>query len=249
MFYFKDSETPNSETKTGPTGSFIKYVEKHSCYKVAEKLLLALAEKNKECAAIIYQSDDYNRVELIFEEIELSEEEKKAACLLGKERNVLIQKSPILIQITFTFKDINHKEDSLDLCMRKYRYIGYNETNSNSQKTGWIKQERQREYILTYKSPDKVYFKGSRDKSFPVSITTLYIICNWIDDVETEYARLFVTSMLEYISEITGTKIYIDLLKEETLDGELLNPCHLKLTELKDYRTKKNCFTGSMENF
>ena len=47
MFYFKDSENPNSETKTGTTGSFIKYVEKHSCYKVAEKLLLALAEKNK----------------------------------------------------------------------------------------------------------------------------------------------------------------------------------------------------------
>ncbi|MCI6317534.1 MAG: hypothetical protein MR877_10320 [Spirochaetia bacterium] len=45
MFYFKDSENPNSETKTGSTGSFIKYVEKHSCYKAAEKLLMALAEK------------------------------------------------------------------------------------------------------------------------------------------------------------------------------------------------------------
>ena len=46
MFYFKDSEYSNS-TKTGPTGSFIKYVEKHSCYKAAEKFLLALAEKIK----------------------------------------------------------------------------------------------------------------------------------------------------------------------------------------------------------
>ena len=54
MFYFKDSEYPNSETKTGPTGNFIKYVEKHSCYKAAEKLLLALAEKNKECAVQIF---------------------------------------------------------------------------------------------------------------------------------------------------------------------------------------------------
>ena len=54
MFYFKDSEYPNSETKTGTTGSFIKYVEKHSCYKAAEKLLLALAEKNKECAVEIF---------------------------------------------------------------------------------------------------------------------------------------------------------------------------------------------------
>ena len=54
MFYFKDSENPNSETETGMTGSFIKYVEKHSCYKVAEKLLLALAEKNKECAVQLF---------------------------------------------------------------------------------------------------------------------------------------------------------------------------------------------------
>lgn len=59
MFYFKDSENPNIETETGPTGSFIKYVEKHSCYKAAEKLLLALAEKNKECAG------HYQRTEII----------------------------------------------------------------------------------------------------------------------------------------------------------------------------------------
>ena len=51
MFYFKDSEYSNSETNTGPTGCFIKYVEKHSCYKAAKKLLLALAEKNKESSS------------------------------------------------------------------------------------------------------------------------------------------------------------------------------------------------------
>ena len=244
MFYYKQMKDKYREVRIGPAGSFLKYVKKHSCYKAAEKLLLHLSDINKECAAIIHQFDDYNRVELIFEEIELSEEEKKAACLLGKDQNVLIQKSPILIQIIFTFKDINHKEDSLDLCMRKYRYVGYNETYTNYQETGWIKQQRQSEYMLTYKSPDKIYFKGSGDKSFPVTITSLYIICNSIDDIETEYSRLFVTSMLEYISEITGTKIYIDLLKEKTSDGELLNPCRLKLTDLKDYRTKKELFYG-----
>ena len=77
MFYFKDSEYCNSETKTGPTGSFIKYVEKHSCYKAAEKLLLALAEKNKECAVQLFppKRKKKSSVEFYFEEIELSEEE------------------------------------------------------------------------------------------------------------------------------------------------------------------------------
>ena len=76
MFYFKDLENPNNETQTGPTGSFIKYVEKHNCYKTAEKLLLALAEKNKECAVQIFppKLKKKSSVDFYFEEIELSKE-------------------------------------------------------------------------------------------------------------------------------------------------------------------------------
>lgn len=240
MFYYKQMKDKYREVKIGPAGSFLKYVKKHSCYKAAEKLLLHLSDINKECAAIIYQSDDYNRIELIFEEIELSEEEKKAACLLGKERNILIEKSPILIQITFTFKDINHKEDSLDFCMRKYRYIGYNETYSDYQETGWIKQSKQNDYKLTYKSPEKIFFQRGDAKSFPASITSLCALCTLCTKInDIEYAKLFITGMLEYLCEITGSKIYNDLMREGLTDS-----CPVKLSELKDYKTKKELFYG-----
>ena len=97
MFYFKDSEYPNSETKTGTTGSFIKYVEKHSCYKAAEKLLLALAEKNKECAVQIFppRRGKKSFVDFYFEEIELSEEEINAFKLLGQENKKIYRKQII----------------------------------------------------------------------------------------------------------------------------------------------------------
>ena len=240
MFYYKQMKDRYREVKIGPAGNFLKYVKKHSCYKAAEKLLLHLSDVNKECAAIIHQFDDYNRVELIFEEIELSEEEKKAACLLGRDRNVLIQKSPILIQITFTFKDINHKEDSLDFCMRKYRYIGYNETYSDYQETGWIKQSKQNDYKLTYKSPEKIFFQRGDAKSFPASITSLCALCTLCTKInDIEYAKLFITGMLEYLCEITGSKIYNDLMREGLTDS-----CPVKLSELKDYKTKKELFYG-----
>ena len=241
MFYFKDSEYPNSETKTGPTGSFIKYVEKHSCYKSAEKFLLALADKNKECAVQIFPPKQKKKssVDFYFEEIELSEEEINAFKLLGKDKNALLEKTPVIIQLHFRFKSDDCKEDALDFIIRKYRYIGYNA------EIGWIKQEKQSEFILTYKSPEKIFFCGnSVKKSFPASITSLYIICNIPDDTERKYARLFVTSMLEHLSEITGSKIYIDLLNEKSEDGRLFIPCPLKIAEMKDFRTKKELFYG-----
>ena len=245
MFYFKDSEYPNSETKTGTTGSFIKYVEKHSCYKAAEKLLLALAERNKECAVYIRppKLKKKSSVDFYFEEIELSEEEINAFKLLGKYKNALLEKTPVIIQLHFRYKSNDCKEDALDFIIRKYRYIGYNAESYSD--TGWIKQERQSEFILTYKSPEKIFFCGnSVKKSFPASITSLYIICNIPDDNERKYARLFVTSMLEHLSEITGSKIYIDLLNEKSEDGQLLFPCPLKIAEMKDFRTKKELFYG-----
>ena len=245
MFYFKDSEYPNSETKTGPTGSFIKYVEKHSCYKAAEKLLLALAERNKECAVQIFppKLKKKSSVDLYFEEIELSEEEINAFKLLGKDKNALLEKTPVIIQLHFRYKSDDCKEDILDFIIRKYRYIGYNAESLSD--TGWIKQQKQSEFILTYKSPEKIFFQcNNAKKSFPASITSLYIICNIPDDAERKYARLFVTSMLEHLSEITGSKIYIDLLKEKSEDGRLFIPCPLKIAEMKDFRTKKELFYG-----
>lgn len=205
MFYFKDLENRNSEIKTGTTGSLIKYVEKHSCYKAAEKLLLALAEKNKECAVQIFppRREKKSFVDFYFEEIELSEEEINAFKVLGKDKNALLEKTPIIIQLHFRYKSNDCKEDALDFIIRKYRYIGYNAKSYSD--TGWIKQQKQSEYILTYKSPEKIFFFGnSAKKSFPASITSLYIICNINDDTERKYARLFVTSMLEHLSEITG---------------------------------------------
>ena len=247
MFYFKDSEYINSETITGTTGSFIKYVEKHSCYKAAEKLLLALAEKNKDCCVCVElfspKRKKKSSVDFYFEEIELSEEEINAFKLLGKDKNALLEKTPIIIQLHFRFKSDGCKEDTLDLIIRKYRYIGYNAEGLSD--TGWIKQERQSEFILTYKSPEKIFFRcNSMQKSIPASITSLYILCNIPDDAERKYARLFVTSMLEHLSEITGSKIYIDLLNEKSEDGQLLFPCPLKIAEMKDFRTKKELFYG-----
>ena len=212
MFYFKDSEYPNIETKTGPTGSLIKYVEKHSCYKAAEKLLLALAEKNKECAVKIFPPKLKKKsfVDFYFEEIELSEEEINAFKLLGKDKNALLEKTPVIIQLHFRFKSDDCKEDALDFIIRKYRYIGYNAER-------WIKQKKQSEFILTYKSPEKIFFKcNNMKKSFPASITSLYIMCNLNNDNERKYARLFVISMLEHLSEITGSKIYIDLIQSKS---------------------------------
>ena len=245
MFYFKDSKNLNYETKTGPTGCFIKYVEKHSCYKAAEKLLLVLAEKNKECAVEIYppKLKKKSLVDFYFEEIELSEEEINALKLLGKDKNALLEKTPVIIQMHFRYKSDDCKEDALDLIIRKYRYIGYNAEKCNYSGTGWIKQQKESEFILTYKSPEKIFFKcNNMKKSFPASITSLYIICNIPDDTERKYASLFVTSMLEHLSEITGSKIYIDLLNEKSEDGQLLNPCPLKIAEMKDFRTKKELF-------
>ena len=242
MFYFKDSENPNSETKTGTTGSFIKYVEKHSCYKVAEKLLLALAEKNKECAVQLFppKRKKKSSVEFYFEEIELSEEEINAFKLLGKDKNVLLEKTPVIVELLFMYKSDDRKEDALALIIRKYRYIGYNAEKCSYSETGWIKQQKQSEYILTYKSPEKIFFQCNNiKKSFPASITSLYIICNINDDTERKYARLFVTSMLEHLSEITGSKIYNDLMREGLTDS-----CPVKLSELKDYKTKKELFYG-----
>ena len=242
MFYFKDSENPNSETKTGTTGSFIKYVEKHSCYKVAEKLLLALAEKNKECAVQLFppKRKKKSSVEFYFEEIELSEEEINAFKLLGKNKNALLEKTPVIIELHFIYKSDDRKEDALALIIRKYRYIGYNAEKCSYSETGWIKQQKQSEYILTYKSPEKIFFQCNNiKKSFPASITSLYIICNINDDTERKYARLFVTSMLEHLSEITGSKIYNDLMREGLTDS-----CPVKLSELKDYKTKKELFYG-----
>lgn len=151
----------------------------------------------------------------------------------------------LVIQLHFRYKSDDCKEDALDFIIRKYRYIGYNAEKSIYSETGWIKQQIQSEFILTYKSPAKIFFKcNNMKKSFPASITSLYIICNISDDDEGKYARLFVTSMLEHLSEITGSKIYIDLLKEKSEDGQLLNPCPLKITEMKDFRTKKELFYG-----
>ena len=245
MFYFKEAEFINSETKTGPTGSFIKYVEKHSCYKAAEEFLLALAEKNKESAVEIFppRREKKSSVDFYFEEIELSEEKINAFKLLGQDKKALLDKTPVIIQLHFRFKSDDCKEDALDFIIRKYRYIGYNAEGLSD--TGWIKQERQSEFILTYKSPEKIFFCcNSMQKSFPASITSLYILCNINDDAERKYARLFVTSMLEHLSEITGSKIYIDLLNEKSEDGQLLNPCPLKIAEMKDFRTKKELFYG-----
>ena len=242
MFYFKDSENPNSKTETGTTGSFIKYVEKHSCYKAAEKLLMALAEKNKECAVQLFppKRKKKSSVEFYFEEIELSEEEINAFKLLGKNKNALLEKTPVIIELHFIYKSDDHKEDALDLIIRKYRYIGYNAEKCSYFETGWIKQQKQSEYILTYKSPEKIFFQcNNLKKSFPASITSLYIICNINDDTERKYARLFVTSMLEHLSEITGSKIYNDLMREGLTDS-----CPVKLSELKDYKTKKELFYG-----
>lgn len=247
MFYFKDSENLNYERKTGTTGSFIKYVEKHSCYKAAEKFLLALAEKNKECAVQIFPPKLKKKsfVDFYFEEIELSEEEINAFKLLGKDKNALLEKTPVIIQLHFRYKSDDCKEDALDFIIRKYRYIGYNAEKSTYSETGWIRQQIQSEFILTYKSPAKIFFKcNNMKKSFPAMITSLYIICNINDDNERKYARLFITSMLEHLSEITGSKIYIDLLKEKSEDGQLLNPCPLKIAEMKDFRTKKEFFYG-----
>lgn len=247
MFYFKDSENLNYERKTGTTGSFIKFVENHSCYKAAEKLFLALAERNKECAIEIFPPKLKKKsfVDFYFEEIELSEEEINAFKLLGKDKNALLEKTPVIIELHFRYKSDEFKEDALDFIIRKYRYIGYNAEKCIFSGTGWIKQQIQSEFILTYKSPEKIFFKcNNMKKSFPASITSLYIICNINDDNERKYARLFVTSMLEHLSEITGSKIYIDLLKEKSEDGQLLNPCPLKIAEMKDFRTKKELFYG-----
>ena len=202
MFYFKDSEYPNSETKTGTTGSFIKYVEKHSCYKAAEKLLLALAEKNKECAVQLFppKRKKKSSVEFYFEEIELSEEEINAFILLGKNKNALLEKTPVIIELHFIYKSDNHKEDALELIIRKYRYIGYNAEKCSYSETGWIKQQRQSEFILTYKSPEKIFFQCSNvKKTFPATITSLYIICNINDDNERKYARLNFFSLRQYM--------------------------------------------------
>ena len=236
MFYFKDSEYGIGETKTGPTGSFIKYVENHSCYKVAEKLLLALAEKNKECAVELFppKRKKKSSVDFYFEEIELSEEEINAFKLLGKDKNVLLEKTPVIIQLHFRYKSDDCKEDALVLFIRKYRYIGYNAEKYSYFETGWIKQQKQSEFILTYKSPENIFFRCNNVKKyFPASITSLYILCNINDDAERKYARLFVTSMLEHLSEITGSKIYIDLLNEKSEDGQLLFPCPLKIADIK----------------
>lgn len=247
MFYFKHSENRYRKTETGPTGSFIKYVEKHSCYKAAEKLLLALAERNKECAVEIFPPKLKKKsfVDFYFEEIELSEEEINAFKLLGKDKNALLEKTPVIIKLHFIYKSDDCKEDALNFIIRKYRYIGYNAEKCSYSETGWIRQQIQSEFILTYKSPEKIFFKCNNMKnSFPASITSLYIICNINDDNERKYARLFVTSMLEHLSEITGSKIYIDLLNEKSEDGQLLNPCPLKIAEMKDFKTKKDFFYG-----
>ena len=218
MFYFKDSEYPNSETKTGTTGSFIKYVEKHSCYKAAEKLLLALAERNKECAVYIRppKLKKKSSVDFYFEEIELSEEEINAFKLLGKYKNALLEKTPVIIQLHFRYKSNDCKEDALDFIIRKYRYIGYNAESYSD--TGWIKQERQSEFILTYKSPEKIFFCGnSVKKSFPASITSLYSPDTKID---TEVMSIVLES-LNYLYK---------LFTEEFCREELV----IKIKELKN---------------
>ena len=165
---------------------------------------------------------------------------------MGKDKNALLEKTPVIIELHFRYKSDNFfKEDALDFIIRKYRYIGYNAEKCNYSGTGWIKQQIQSEFILTYKSPEKIFFKcNNMKKSFPASITSLYIICNINDDTERKYARLFVTSMLEHLSKITDSKIYIDLLKEKSEDGRLLIPCPLKIAEMKDFRTKKELFYG-----
>ena len=189
------------------------------------------------------QAEKKSSVDLYFEEIELSEKEINAFKLLGKNKNALLEKTPVIIQLHFRYKGDDCKEDVLDFIIRKYRYIGYNAESLSD--TGWIKQQKQSEFILTYKSPEKIFFQcNNAKKSFPASITSLYIICNINDDIERKYARLFVTSMLEHLSEITGSKIYIDLLKEKSEDGRLLIPCPLKIAEMKDFRTKKELFYG-----
>lgn len=191
------------------------------------------------------QAEKKSSVEFYFEEIELSEEEINAFILLGKNKNALLEKTPVIIELHFRFKSDDCKEDALDFVIRKYRYIGYNAEKCSYSDTGWIKQQKQSEFILTYKSPEKIFFQCSNvKKSFPATITSLYIICNINDDTERKYARLFVTSMLEHLSEITGSKIYIDLLNEKSEDGQLLFPCPLKIEEMKDFRTKKELFYG-----
>ena len=123
MFYLKEIKDKYRQIQIGKTGDFIHKVRKHSCYKAAEKLLLTLAEKNMECAVETYLTSR----EFYFEEIDLSEEEKRAARILGKNKTVLIEKNPIIISLKFIYKSIDRKEDSLEFCIRQYRYIGYNE--------------------------------------------------------------------------------------------------------------------------
>lgn len=237
MFYLKEIKDKYRQIQIGKTGDFIHKVRKHSCYKAAEKLLLTLAEKNMECAVETYLTSR----EFYFEEIDLSEEEKRAARILGKNKTVLIEKNPIIISLKFIYKSIDRKEDSLEFCIRQYRYIGYNENYAAyDNETGWTKQSKQNDYKLTYKSPEKIFFQHGDAKSFPASITSLCALCTLCTKIsDIEYAELFITGMLEYLCEITDSKIYNDLMREGLTDS-----CPVKLSELKDYKTKKELFYG-----
>lgn len=252
MYFFKNNKDSNSEIRIGKIDDFIDKVKAHKYFKVAEPFLLNIIGRDKECAASTVNSySNEKTVSFYFEEIDLTDEEQKLLECLGDKNKVLFERDVVIIEFALKFqtaiiKDVAFQYDSLELTVRKYRYFGRYAIYNKDQNTGWIRQSKQSEYKIIFKTPEEIFFH-TKNAFFPCSITSLSVLYNLNNKNENYYTRLFINSMLSYLSETAETKIYEDLRRELIQEaGNSSNKinCPIKLSELKNYRTKKDLFYG-----
>ena len=183
MYFFKNNKDLNSEIRIGKIGEFIDEIKSHKYFKLfVEPFLLSIIKRGKECALSSY-SNEKTRY-FYFEEIDLSDEEEKLLECLGDKNKVLLERDVVVILFAVKFqadiiKDDSFKDDWLELTIWKYRYFGHYAIYNKCQNTGWIRQNKQSEYKITFKTPEEIFFQ-TKNTFFPCSITSLSVNCQHI---------------------------------------------------------------------
>ena len=181
MYFFKNNKESNNEIRIGKIGDFIDEIKSHKYFKViVEPFFLSIIKRNKECAISSYSNEETRY--FYFEEVDLADEEEKLLECLGDKNKVLLERTVVVILFAVKFqadiiKDDAFQDDWLELTIWKYRYFGRYAVYNKCQNTGWIRQNKQSEYKITFKTPEEIFFQ-TKNAFFPCSVTSLSVLYN-----------------------------------------------------------------------
>lgn len=241
MYFFKDGY----EYKIDKFSNFKYLVKEHKYFKIAEPLFNYF--KDKECALHIYKNclgnyDENLEFRFIFEEINVSQEEIEALKILGQHNSVKMNREVCIIELIFKYEDksIIDSCDSIHFSIKSFNYFGYYEEFKKTN-TGFYREKKDLDFKIMFNNPDEIFF-CAYSKCYKANMCSIYSFYNVYIDVLKKYSRRFVRGMFKYLENGFNTKIYSDLLREI----RDINKCYCSITisELKNYRTKKELFYG-----